>query len=154
MPSTTVSSDTERGNRLEKFLKDLLPETSWRARSNAIGFPDSTVIGWRKGREISGEGLAKLHQLGCDLYWLLTGDRNASSISPEAGRARSVTRLVTQCLLLQEQLAVLTRNLLESGLSENAPVHTGLTATLQRIQGAIKQLKASLQVQGLDKDVS
>lgn len=69
----SASADLERGKRLENFLEKIFPGKSWLARSRELGINDNTVIGWRRGREISGEGLARLHELGCDLYWLLTG---------------------------------------------------------------------------------
>lgn len=78
----SASADLERGKRLEKFLKEKFPNDSWRARSKAIGINDNTVIGWRKGREISGEGLVRLHEIGCDLYWLLTGATEAPDFLP------------------------------------------------------------------------
>lgn len=80
MSKLSPNSDTERGKRLEVFLKECFPEQSWLSRSQELGINNSTVIGWRQGREISNFGIARLVELGCDVLWLLTGAKPAAAV--------------------------------------------------------------------------
>lgn len=88
MSKLSVNSDLKRGKRLEKILEDRFPGRSWLSRSQELGVNNSTVIGWRQGREISNHGISRLLELGCDVLWLLTGKdgsgKNASGQKPEA----------------------------------------------------------------------
>jgi len=67
--------DKSIGCRLDQILQKRFSDLkSQRKRSDAFGFPNTTVIGWINGTTpISGEACQRLIELGCDLNWVLTG---------------------------------------------------------------------------------
>lgn len=62
------------GRRLAEFLQKRFPDIPESRRSDEFGFSNSTVRSWYEGGRIRDDALMKLELLGCNLFWLLTGE--------------------------------------------------------------------------------
>mgnify|MGYP001810203444 CR=1 FL=1 len=67
----------ERGIRLKEEVDKIFEKTSHVAISRALGVADPTLRGWESGRDIGNDCLARLHELGADVIYILTGKRRA-----------------------------------------------------------------------------
>jgi transcriptional regulator with XRE-family HTH domain len=77
-----ATKDLERGKRLKKVLKKMFPKTKSRnQKAEKLGVPESSLRNWEAGMNIDNRALAKLGELGGDIYYILTGKKNLENVS-------------------------------------------------------------------------
>ena len=70
-----VRADIEIGKRAYEEVMRLYSNESSRAISRRIGCEYKTVNSWRTGYSPSAIYLSRLHEMGADVIWILTGVR-------------------------------------------------------------------------------
>lgn len=70
-----VMPDKMRGNRIALFFRTKLTNLSKKEIAVLMGdYYSSAIIKWEKGTGIPNDVLVKLHEMGLNLNWLLTGE--------------------------------------------------------------------------------
>ena len=71
-------SKIEIGHRTYSEIQRLFPNKKKRDIARLIGCERKSIEAWRDGCSPSGIFLARLHYLGADVIWILTGERSGA----------------------------------------------------------------------------
>ena len=89
------------GIRLARFLKIRFPGIAESGRNKEFGFSNSTVRLWCDGAKIRDDALMKLELLGCNLFWLMTGEGEMVKTREVAAMPRVASQALSPTLLTE-----------------------------------------------------
>jgi hypothetical protein len=91
-----ATSDTSRGKRLASELEKICEKSSPSAFSRSIygdSSKESSFRQWIDGANIGNEALAKMHLVGVDVMFVLTGERSTERAAPACQHDKLCERL-------------------------------------------------------------